>query len=212
MISTSSHNDWQSDKYRTFSISGNRGKDANYEGNCYPALAPKLEFWKEWHDNIGKIPDEENNRYYIQEYWNQVLSKLDPEKVFRELDDSVLLCYEPNTEFCHRHIVSAWFELLLGVKVPEMKANGYQTTEVERPEYIKQYLDEIIRINKNMRGFTSLRALYLFEQGEKLEVLANELEEKTGKNFDNYRQSACYLRCEADMAEYEYVRQKRKAL
>ena len=212
MISTSSHNDWQSDKYRTFSISGNRGKDANYVGNCYPALAPKLGFWKEWHGNIGKIPDEENNRYYIQEYWNQVLSKLDPEKVFRDLDDSVLLCYEPNTEFCHRHIVAAWFELLLGVKVPEMKANGYQTTEVERPEYIKQYLDEIIRINRNMRGFTSLRALYLFEQGEMLEVLANELEEKTGKNFDNYRQSACYLRCEADMAEYEYVRQRRKAL
>ena len=32
MICTSSHNDWQSDKYRTYSISGNRGKDANYQG------------------------------------------------------------------------------------------------------------------------------------------------------------------------------------
>ena len=29
MISTTSNNDWQSDKYRTYSISGNRGKDAN---------------------------------------------------------------------------------------------------------------------------------------------------------------------------------------
>ena len=179
MISTSSHNDWQSDKYRTFSISGNRGKDANYEGNCYPALAPKLEFWKEWHDNIGKIPDEENNRYYIQEYWNQVLSKLDPEKVFRDLDDSVLLCYEPNTEFCHRHIVAAWFELLLGVKVPEMKANGYQTTEVERPEYIKQYLDEIIRINKNMRGFTSLR-----KNSAKEEFQSNQAVTSTDRAFE----------------------------
>ena len=42
MISTSSHNDWQSNKYKTFSISGNRGKDANYQGKCYPDLAPKL--------------------------------------------------------------------------------------------------------------------------------------------------------------------------
>ena len=99
MISTSSHNDWQSDKYRTYSISGNRGKDANYQGKCYPELAPKLSFWKVWHNNIGKISEEENNRYYVQEYWNQVLSKLDPEKVFRDLDYSVLLCYEPNTEF-----------------------------------------------------------------------------------------------------------------
>ena len=55
MICTSSHNDWQSDKYRTNSISGNRGKDANYQGKCYPELAPKLSFWKVWHDNIGKI-------------------------------------------------------------------------------------------------------------------------------------------------------------
>ena len=44
MISTSSHKEWNSDKYRTFSISGNRGKDANYKGKCYPALAPKLSF------------------------------------------------------------------------------------------------------------------------------------------------------------------------
>ena len=64
MISTSSHNDWQSDKYRTYSISGNRGKDANYQGKCYPELAPKLSFWKVWHNSIGKISEEENNRYY----------------------------------------------------------------------------------------------------------------------------------------------------
>ena len=118
MISTSSHNDWQSDKYITYSISGNRGKDVNYQGKCYSELAPKLSFLKVWHNNIGRISEEENNRYYVQEYWNQVLSKLDPEKVFRDLDYSVLLCYEPNTEFCHRHIVAAWFEILLGVKVP----------------------------------------------------------------------------------------------
>ena len=36
MISTSSYNDWQSDKYITYSISGNREKDVNYQGKCYP--------------------------------------------------------------------------------------------------------------------------------------------------------------------------------
>lgn len=99
MISTSNHNDWQSDIYRTFSISGNRGKDANYQWKCYPKLAPKLSFWNAWHNNIGKISEEENNRYYVQEYWNQVLSKLDPEEVYRDLDHSVLLCYESNADF-----------------------------------------------------------------------------------------------------------------
>lgn len=204
MISTSSHKDWQSNIYRTCSISGNRGKDANYEGECYPELAPKLSFWKVWHNNIGKISEEENNRYYVQEYWNQVLSKLDPEKVFKDLDYSVLLCYESNTEFCHRHIVAAWFEILLGVKIPESKANGYQVEETDRPEYIKGYLEDAMRLNRNMRGFKSLRALYLFEKGDKLESLADELEEKTGKCYDNYRQTACFLRCDADMVEDEY--------
>ena len=210
MICTSSYNYWRSDKYRTFSISGNCGKDEDYKGKCYPSLAPKLSFWKVWHSNIGKISEEENNRYYVQEYWNQVLSKLDPEKVFRDLDNSTLLCYEPNTEFCHRHIVAAWFEILLGVKVPEMKADFYQIEEIDRPEYIKQYLEDAMRLNRNMRGFESLRALYLFEKGEMLEAKANELEEKNDMCYDSYRQEACFLRCDADMAEFEYKQLKRE--
>ena len=204
MICTSSHNNWQSDKYTTYAISGNRGKNAGYHGKCYSKLAPKLSFWKIWHDNIGKVSEEENNRYYVQEYWNQVLSKLDPEQVYRELDNSTLLCYEANTEFCHRHIVAAWFEILLGVEVPEAIAKDYQIENVDRPEYIKEYLEDAMRMNRNMRGFTSLRALYLFEKGEKLELLADELEAKTGKCYDDYRQLACFLRCDADEAEDEY--------
>ena len=204
MISTSSHKDWQSDKYATYSISDNRGQDANYQGKCYPKLAPKLSFWKIWHDNIGRISEEENNRFYVQEYWKEVLSKLDPEEVYRELDYSILLCYEPNTEFCHRHIVAAWFEILLGVEVPERKAKDYEIEGVERPAYIRQYLEDAMRDNRNMRGFNSLRALYLFEKGEKLEALADKLEKETGKCYDTYRQAACFLRCDADEAEDEY--------
>lgn len=209
MICTSSHNNWQSDKYTTYAISGNRGRDVDYHGYCYPKLAPKLSFWKIWHNNIGKIPEEENNKYYVQEYWNQVLSKLDPQQVYRELDNSILLCYEANTEFCHRHIVAAWFEILLGKTVPEVKAKDYQIEEVDRPEYIKEYLEDAMRFNRNMRGFKSLRALYLFEKGEKLELLADELEAKTGECCDNYRQHARFLRCDADMAEEEYCKRYR---
>ena len=62
----------------------------------------------------GKISEEENTRYYIEEYYKQVLSKLDPERVYRKLDNSTLLCYEDPDDFCHRHVVAAWFNLLLG--------------------------------------------------------------------------------------------------
>ena len=210
MISTSSYNNWQSTMYKTYSISGNRGKDANYQGNCYPKLAPKYSFWKTWHDNIGKISEEENNKYYVEEYWKQVLSKLDPEQVYSELEFSVLLCYEKNTEFCHRHIVAACFEILLNVHVPEKIINNSLIEEVERPAYIKQYLEDAMKYNRNMRGFNSLRALYLFEKGEKLETLANELESKSDKCYDHYRQEACYLRCDADEEEAKYNKHNRQ--
>ena len=55
-----------------------------------------------------------------------------------------------------------------------------------------------------MKGFTCLRAAYLFEKAESLEEKANELEEKTGKVYGSYRQEACYLRCDADEAEADY--------
>lgn len=203
MISTSSYKNWNSDKYRTYSISGDRGRDVSYSGDCYLDLAPRKKFWRVWKDNRGKISDEENNRFYVQEYWNQVLSKLDPEKVYRELDNSVLLCYEDNDLFCHRHIVAYWFEILLGVDVFEEKANDYDIEIVDRPEYIKQYLEDAMRNNRNLRGFNSLRALYLFEKGEMLEQLANDLDENDPKCL-GYRQRACYLRCDADEVENEF--------
>jgi len=46
MIITSSYKNWKSDKYTTYAISGNRGKDDNYHGYSYPQLAPKLSFRK----------------------------------------------------------------------------------------------------------------------------------------------------------------------
>jgi hypothetical protein len=201
MICTSSHGRCIRTKYKTYAISGNRGKDANYYGECYPKLAPKLSFWKIWHDNIGKISEEENNRYYVSEYYKQVLSKLDPEEVYRELDNSILLCYEPITKFCHRHIVAAWFELFLDVDVPEVNVSNNEIELVERPSYIKEYLVDAIKQNNDMKGFNSVRALYLYEQGDKLEKQADILEETTGTSYSDCRQFARTLKREATIIE-----------
>ncbi len=144
MIYTSSHKYWNNDELFTCAISGNRGMDAGYEGKCYPKLAPKYAFWKIWHDNIGKISIEENTKFYISEYWMHVLSKLDPQEVYEELDGMVLLCYEENDAFCHRHIVAVWLELSLGVVVPEIKRCNNKIEIIERPEYIKKYLIDVL--------------------------------------------------------------------
>ena len=66
MISTCSHKNYNSNLYSTFAISGNHGRDANYEGKCFPKLAPKLSFWKVWNKNKEINSEEENNKYYIE--------------------------------------------------------------------------------------------------------------------------------------------------
>lgn len=204
MIKTSSYNNFKTDIFKTVSISGDRGKSVDYKGEYYSKLAPKLSFWKKWHENIDVVPELENNKYYMEEYYKEVLSKLNPEKVYEDLDNSILLCYEDSSEFCHRHIVAAWLELLLDIEVKEQVIEEGKIIDVKRPEYIKDILEDIIKKEKNMRGFSSLRALYLFEKSEYMELKADEIEEKTGKSAESYRQEACYLRCDADEAEAEY--------
>lgn len=168
MICTSSHNSCNTDLYQTYAISGNRGKDAFYEGDCYPALAPKHGFWKEWHENIGKIDELENNRFYIERFFIEVLSKLDPFEVYQELDESILLCYEDNDEFCHRHIVAAWFKLFLGIDVPEVRVYNDEIYEVPRPMYIGGILDQVIRKYYNLGKHESIQGFYLRTWGNAL--------------------------------------------
>lgn len=156
MIYTSSHKQFKTNKYRLVSISGNRGRDfiddngSQFSGECYPKLAPKLLFWKTWHDLKDKVSFEESTKYYIEHYYNEVLEKLDPEQVYNDLDNSILLCYEYSNEFCHRHIVAAWLESSLDIKVPECFYDGNKIIEVKRPEYIDIYLEEVInKIDSN---------------------------------------------------------------
>jgi len=205
MIYTSNHKNFDGSIYKTCAISGNKGKDANYVGKSYSKLAPKLSFWKVWHDNIGVIPEEENIKYYIKEYYLQVLKNLNPEDIYKELNNSVLLCYEESNQFCHRHIVAEWFKLLLNVDVTEINIVNGSIKEVQRPDYIGKYLEEIMKKNTNMKNFNSLRALYLFEKGNELDSKADSLDENESVAYNNYKQVAAYYRSEADEAESEYI-------
>ena len=186
MIHTSSYLEFQNMLSNTYSISWDCGKDADYHGESYPALAPKKTFWRIYKDNLGRIPIEENTRFYVEEYWKEVLSNLNPIKVYRELDYSTLLCYENNNEFCHRHIVAAWFEILLGIKVSEVNC---KFKEVDRPQYIKEYLEDAIRKTKDMHGFSPLRDLYIYEKSKMLE-----------------NESADFMRYDTNNEEFKYKR------
>ena len=51
MISTSSYKNFDTNLYRRCSISGDRGHDAGYFGDCFLELAPNREFWDVWKSN-----------------------------------------------------------------------------------------------------------------------------------------------------------------
>lgn len=159
MIYTGSYDEFNNTKYNLYSISKDKGKDANYSGKSYLSLAPKESFFKTWKNNREKVDEIENNKYYINEFYNQILKQLDPKKVYEELDGSILLCYEESNEFCHRHIVAAWFEIMLGVTIYEVKHESDELLISSKPKYIKKYLQELINQDINMVEENNVKSL-----------------------------------------------------
>ena len=134
------------------SISGDRGKKVGFIGKALPKLAPKKEFWTIFNNNIGKIPEEENIRYYIQEYYKQVLSKVNIIELLKNEKNPILLCYEKNQDFCHRHILAEYIEMKYGIKVEDIKVDEKLNIETnQRPAYIKGILEDVISKDKEVK-------------------------------------------------------------
>ena len=89
------------------------GKPSWFKGPSYPDLFPEWSF-------LNKYKEDGDKEAYIKAYHERILSKLDPQKVYNDLKDSVILCYEKSGEFCHRRLVAEWLEKELGVIIPEV--------------------------------------------------------------------------------------------
>jgi len=103
-----------------------------WNGPDYPQLAPSSHLL--YDIKSGVIDHIE----YEKRFRKEVLSKLDPMKVYNDLKDNVLLCWEQpvfNNEgkiinegagFCHRHIISKWIFENLNIEIlewqPEIKS------------------------------------------------------------------------------------------
>lgn len=87
----------------------------------YPALMPDWKLINLAHE-MGY--SKECFEAYRKEYFGQ-LKNLDAEKVYQELQDCVLVCFESpkdivsGKKFCHRRMVAGWIETELGIVVPE---------------------------------------------------------------------------------------------
>ena len=84
-----------------------------YKGAEYKKLTPKWSFFNEWKNGSHKG----DNDYYTGHFKEEVLDKLNPAHVIKDLeelagvssDKIILLCYEKPDDFCHRHLVADWF-------------------------------------------------------------------------------------------------------
>lgn len=86
-----------------------------FDGPRMPELAPKKEWWTEWHERFkDDLESSESVTWYTKKYKETVLSCLDQVSVVTKLSELsqniVLLCYETPEKFCHRHLVSEWID------------------------------------------------------------------------------------------------------
>lgn len=83
----------------------------SWTGPTYPDLFPPKSLV------LSKIDFSEEDYYKI--YYQEVLSKLDPVKVYLDLNGKILLCNESyddiryHGKYCHRHMVADWLEYKL---------------------------------------------------------------------------------------------------
>lgn len=205
MLYTCSLKNYRPNEYKTMLISKDLklNKVTNLE-----KLVPTDSINNEWKNNIGKISEIENTKRYIKKYYNEVLSDLDPENIYRDAYSNILLCDDIGTNPNLRHIIAAWLEIMLEIEIPDIKFNEKNIETLERPTYIKDLLEREMKSNTNMRGFTSLMALRLYEEGNKLDKKA-EILEKKGKDSNWIRQQASYLRSEANYVEAKSITRKR---
>ena len=86
-----------------------------YKGREYKKLAPKYDWWKKWRD------ESLSEEWYKEQYYKTILDKLDARQVYEELgEDAVLLCWEKSGKFCHRHLITDWFQKELGIEITEL--------------------------------------------------------------------------------------------
>ena len=55
---------------------------------------------------------------YTLAYTKEILQKLDPHKIIVLIKNTIILCHEVPSKFCHRHIVAQW-----------LRDNGYEVIE-----------------------------------------------------------------------------------
>ncbi len=85
------------------------------EIRIYKPLCPGWKLVHQFKDGMITLDE------YGHLYHEEILSRLDPSKVYADLgEDAILLCWEKPGVFCHRRIVAKWLYDNLHIKVSEL--------------------------------------------------------------------------------------------
>ena len=111
-------NFWNIDKNNIENYVSIAGKAPSWfikdNGGEYKKLAPKYWFFK-------KYKEDGDEEFYTEQYYKEVLDKLDAQEVYEQLgENSIIICWENYNQFCHRFIVAEWLEKELGIKIKEI--------------------------------------------------------------------------------------------
>jgi len=88
-----------------------------FKGEKYKKLAPPKKLLFDYKSGLV------NEKEYREVYLKDVLNKLNPSEIAKELNNKVLLCYEKPEDFCHRRLATEWLEENLNIKVKEVGVN-----------------------------------------------------------------------------------------
>jgi len=85
----------------------------DWSGIQFINLAPDKQTFFE--KKAGQMTNEE----YEKRYKEEILSKLDPHKIYNMFKNNVLLCWEGERTHCHRRLIAEWIQENVGIEVPE---------------------------------------------------------------------------------------------
>lgn len=161
-------------KGKCISISRNEESRVDFTGPRIRELAPKTAWWQEWHDNIGKVSEDENMAFFIKSYYESILKPLGPDRIMLMAPlDSIFTSYEDPEDFSHREILAAYLELYYDQPVYEVKVNddGKLIRIMKNRFYnaTKEYLEELIKKDIEMYGYNSIAAAHSYRRSLDLE-------------------------------------------
>jgi len=164
-----------------------------FKGEHYLPLAPTKSILEEYKNSKQ---DKKAQEIYTKRFQEEVLSKLDPKKIAKELDNSILLCFEKTGDFCHRHIVANWLSPYIKIKELEKEEkriavigsrtfNDYKLFSFLLKRLISNY-SKVKLVSGGARGADKLAEQFAKEYNIPIDIFL--------ANWEKYGKSAGYKR------------------